>query len=175
MTRAGAWRFCTAVVVSLGGLLGCDGSTAGVSAQTDASADAAPDAWLPDASPDALPDGELADVVTACPSQQPSGACSGSSSCNYGCTACDCAGGAWSCGLPQCPAACLGIAPNEGDPCVSAGGCCPGISVGDTCAFACDGGAGSATCEFARDASAAAWHVSLCPDTLDGGVDGAPE
>jgi hypothetical protein len=146
----------TTVVIALGGWLACDASTAG-SPQTDASAD----------------------VAAACPPQQPSGPCSGSPSCNYGndgCTSCQCSSGVWFCALPQCLTACPGTAPNEGDPCVSAGGCCAGISVGDTCAFRCDAGAGSATCEVAPDASEAAWHLNgPCPAPPDGGVDAAPE
>jgi hypothetical protein len=174
MSRASAWMFRATVIVSLGGLLACDASTAGVSPEADASADVSTDALLPDA---ALADAALADGAAACPLQQPSGACSGSPSCSYGCTSCECGSdGTWFCTGPSCPATCLGVTPTEGDLCVSAGACCPGIAVGDTCPVTCNGGTGSATCEAAQDASVATWHRSSpCPATLDGGGDGAPE
>jgi hypothetical protein len=167
--------FRATIVVSLVGLLACDGSTASVRPQTDASADATGDARLPD-------DG-LADVAAACPPQQPSGPCSGSPSCTYGCTSCQCAGGFWFCIEPQCLAACAGApgvdvaeTPKEGTPCVSTGGCCSHVTVGDTCTFTLDGGTVSATCEWAQDASESAWHLSSpSPGTLDGGGDAVPE
>jgi|HubBroStandDraft_1064217.scaffolds.fasta_scaffold21556_6 hypothetical protein len=170
MRKAGASTFRMAVIVSLGGLLGCAASPTGVSPPTDASADATGDVTLPD--------DELADVAAACPSQQPSGRCSGSPSCAYGCTSCQCTGGVWFCMEPSCPAVCLGVVPNEGEPCVTAGGACcnVGIGVGETCPFTCGGGTGSATCELAPDASEAAWHLSSpCSGTLDGGDAGSSD
>jgi hypothetical protein len=121
----------------------------------------------------------ISSEATACPAQQPSGPCSGSPSCAYGCTSCQCTGGVWSCMEPSCPAVsavCLGLVPNEGEPCVRAGGACcnPGIGVGSTCPFTCGGETGSATCELAPDASEATWHLSRpCSGSLDGGDAGS--